>query len=137
MWKSLMKYSDQVLLILRLGFGFMFLLYGWPKLFGGAQKWGEFGAAMANLGIHFAPAFWGFMAGFAMVAGAVCLILGVFFRPACVLLLFTMVVAVVFHLRKGDGILGAGHALEDGLVFFALSAIGPGKYSLEHWLKFY
>lgn len=125
------KYRDPGLLLLRIGLGIMFLNHGLPKLMGGPERWAGMGGAMKNLGITFAPAFWGFMAAFAESAGGVALILGLAFRPACLLLAFTMTVATLYHLNKGDGIRGASHAIEVGIVFLSLVLIGPGKYSLD------
>lgn len=128
---SLSRYTDEALLVIRLVFGAMFLFYGAPMLFGGSQKWIQIGQAMGGFGINFWPAFWGFMAAFAEFVGGICLILGLFFRPMCSLMAFTMIVAVNLHLRKGDGLFGSGHAIEDGVVFLGLIFIGPGKYSLD------
>ncbi len=131
----LSKYSDLGLLLLRIVIGCMFVRYGSPILFGGHDKWLALGQSMGNFGIHFLPVFWGFMAGFAEFFGGICLILGLFFRPFCVLLAFTMMVAVRMHLAKGEGLMVAGHAIEDGAVFLSLIFIGPGKYSLDAWLQ--
>ncbi|MFH0878034.1 MAG: DoxX family protein [Candidatus Omnitrophota bacterium] len=128
---NLAKYANEGLLILRVGFGIMFLFYGLPKLLAGPQKWQEMGQAMNYLHISFWPVFWGFCAVFVQSFGGLCLILGLFFRPVCLLLFVVMAVAANMHLQKGDGLFGAAHALEDGLVFLALFAIGPGKYSLD------
>lgn len=127
----LSKYSDFGLLFLRIIFGVMFILYGAPKLFGGPQGWSQLGGAMGSIGISFLPAFWGFMAAFSMFFGGICVTLGLFFRIACMLLAFTMFVASAMHLKKGDGLFGAAHAIEDGAVFLGLIFVGPGKYSLD------
>jgi putative oxidoreductase len=115
-------------------FGVMFVFYGAPKLFGGIQVWGQLGQAMGSIGISFAPAFWGFMASISMFFGGICLFLGLFFRPACMLLAFTMFVAASMHFKKGDGLSVAAHAIEDGAVFLGLIFVGPGKYSLDVFL---
>ena len=86
---------------------------------------------MANFGVTFAPAFWGFMAAATEFVGGVCLILGFAMRPACLMLLTTMIVAMMHHLAQGDGLFGAAHAIEDGIVFLALVIIGPGRYSID------
>ncbi|MCC9135527.1 DoxX family protein [Pontibacter silvestris] len=125
------KYKDVGLLLLRLGIGFMFIMHGWPKLAGGLERWEAIGQNMALLGIDFAPAFWGFMAGFAEAAGGFFLMLGLFFRPVCILLAFTMVVATLRHVTAGDGFGGYSHALEAGVLFFSMIFVGPGKYSLD------
>ena len=89
---------------------------------------------MAIFGIEFLPVFWGFMASFSEFIGGICIILGLFFRPICLLLTITMTVASIRHVSRGDGLRGASHAIEDGIVFLSLIFIGPGKYSLDEWL---
>lgn len=120
------------LLLLRVGIGIMFILHGWPKLAGGPERWEAIGSSMEFFGIGFAPAFWGFMAGFAEAVGGFLLMLGFFFRPACILLLLTMLVATTKHVAAGDGFGGYSHALESAILFFSLLFIGPGKYSLDN-----
>lgn len=130
MLTSLGAYKDLGLLILRAGLGAMFLWHGTPKLLGGAAKWEQLGLAMQSLGIHFMPVFWGFMAAATEFFGAICIIFGLFFRPASALLAVTMAVAATMHLDRGEGLRGAAHAIEDGIVFLSLIFIGPGKYSI-------
>ncbi len=127
------KYADAGLLIMRAVLGGMFIYYGAPKLFGGQTQWSQLGGAVSFLGIHFAYAFWGFAAAFAECVGGVCLILGLSFRFFCSLLFVTMAVAAHMHLRKGDGLFAAGHALELASVLAGLFLIGPGKFSLDVW----
>jgi putative oxidoreductase len=132
---ALSKYKDFGLLFLRIGIGGMFIFHGAPKMFGGPERWERLGASMANVGIEFAPVFWGFIASFSEFIGGICLLLGLFFRPVCILLAITMAIAASGHLSRGEGLRGAAHAIEDGIVFLSLIFIGPGKYSLDEWLK--
>ncbi len=125
------RYRNLGLVILRLGLGVMFIAHGGPKLLGGPERWAAVGNSMGNFGVTTAPAFWGFMAGFAEAGGGVCLILGLFMRPACILLLTAMLVAARHHFAKGDGLMGASHAIESAVVFLSLILIGPGKYSID------
>ncbi|OKL39915.1 DoxX family protein [Pontibacter flavimaris] len=120
------------LLLLRVGIGVMFILHGWPKLAGGAERWEAVGQHMELLGIGFAPVFWGFMAGFAEVAGGALLVLGLLFRPAVMLLLVTMLVATLKHVAGGDSFGGYSHSLEAAILFASLLFIGPGKYSIDY-----
>lgn len=110
----------------------MLLFHGWGKLIGGPERWERVGGNMANLGITFAPQVWGFLAASAETFGSVLLITGILFRPAAVVLAFTMVVAVLRHLslpvgQEGAGWEGASHALEFLTVYLALLFTGPGK----------
>lgn len=126
------KSRDIGLFILRLGLGSMFIYHGYPKITGGASVWSGLGMAIGNLGITFVPVFWGFMAAFSEFFGGICLILGLFFRPACALMFFTMSVAVLMHLKNGDGFSAASHAVECGIVFFSLIFTGPGSFSISN-----
>jgi putative oxidoreductase len=131
MWKNLSNYRDAALLFLRVTLGLEYIyVHGWPKLAGGMHRWHEVGTAMRFYGIHFWPVFWGFMAAFSESVGVVLLIIGLFFRPSCLLLVITMVVAATLDYHKG-GLTQASHALELCLVFITLIFVGPGKYSVD------
>ena len=128
---TLGKYRNTGLLILRIGLGAMMMMHGFPKIMGGPDKWAAIGSSMGVIGVNFIPAFWGFMAAITEGLGGFLLLLGLFFRPVNMLLTFVMIIASLFHLHKGDGIMGASHAIELGIVFFGLIFIGPGKYSVD------
>jgi putative oxidoreductase len=120
------------LLLLRIGLGISFMAHGLPKLAGGPEGWASLGGAMANWGITFAPGFWGFIGAMAEFGGGLLLLLGLFFRPVCFVLVFTMATATSVHLKNGDSFSTLSHALEMGIVFFSLYFIGPGWYSLDY-----
>lgn len=128
---------DVGLLVLRAGIGSMFaIMHGFPKLTGGVSLWKGLGGAFNRLmGISFIPEFWGFAAAIAEFGGGLCLIAGIFFRPACALMLFTMATAVGAAIRGGEGFDGATHALELGIVLLALFLTGPGKFTLPNLWK--
>ena len=115
------------LLILRMGIGGMFMFHGYGKLVGGPDVWARVGGAMANFGIDFIPAFWGLCAGLAEFGGGLCIMLGIFFQPVCMFLLFVMIVASTKHLTQGDGLKVASHAIEAAILFLSLIFIGPGE----------
>ena len=119
------------LLALRIGIGISIFFHGLPKIMGGTETWTAIGGTMSNLGINFAPTFWGFMAAFAETVGGILFALGLFFRPAALLLIGTMIVALVMHLSQGDDFMKYGHALDLLIVFVAALMTGPGKYSLD------
>ncbi len=122
------------LLILRIGTGIAFMIHGAPKLLGGPERWEQIGGTMKVVGISFAPAFWGFTAGFAEFVGGLCLLLGIFWIPACVLLVGTMMMALTMHLSNGDKFSTYSHALEAGILFISLIFIGAGRYRLSRKL---
>lgn len=119
------------LLVLRVGIGITIFFHGLPKIMGGTEAWTAIGGSMSNLGINFAPTFWGFMAAFAETIGGILFALGLFFRPAAFLLIGTMIVALVMHFSQGDDFMKYGHALDLLIIFVAALLTGPGKYSLD------
>ena len=123
------------LLVLRVGMGIMFLTHGYPKIAGGPEVWGGIGSAMGVFGITFAPAMWGFFAALSEFGGGLLLIAGMGVRIAAAFMAFTMAVATAKHLAAGDGISGASHALEAGIVFLSLVVMGAGRFSFDAWLK--
>jgi putative oxidoreductase len=125
------RYRDHGLLLLRVGLGAMFLWHGLPKLLGGPELWAMVGSALGNFGITFAPAFWGLLAALAEAGGGLLLILGLAVRPAALSMFGTMIVAATMHLANGEGLKGASHAIEVGIVFAALVFIGAGRFSLD------
>jgi putative oxidoreductase len=128
---SLGKHQDLGLLILRIGIGAMFMAHGFPKLSGGPSNWARIGASMANFGLDFAPTFWGLCAALAEFGGGLLLGLGLWTRPACLALAFTMLVASVKHWAAGDSFVKASHAMELFVLFVAVLFVGPGKWSLD------
>lgn len=125
------RFIDLGLLLLRLGIGAMFIAHGWPKLKGGPELWEKIGQAMGNFGMDMWPTFWGLLATISEFGGGLLLMLGLFFRPACFLLLCTMIAAATAHFSRGDSFGEASHAIEAGILFLSLLLIGPGKYALS------
>ena len=130
-FSNLGKYKNTGLLIMRVGLGIMFMFHGYPKLLGGPDNWEAVGGAMKHIGISFFPVGWGFLAAATETFGGFLILLGLAFRPAALLLTLVMIVASTMHLKTGDGLSGASHAIEAGIVFFSLVFIGPGKYSVD------
>lgn len=128
---ALGKFKNTGLLLIRLGLGILFILHGYPKLLGGPELWTGVGGAMGNLGITFMPMLWGLLAAMAETIGGICLLFGLFFRPMAIAMAFTMVVAALSHIERGQGLAGASHALEMCTVFIGLAFVGPGKYSID------
>src|SRR5687768_15798784 len=95
--KNLGVYKDFGLLVMRIGVGAMMIVHGYPKVLGGPDYWEKVGVNMRNIGVDFLPVFWGAMAAGTEAFGGLLLILGYFFRPTCLLLVFTMIVAAISH----------------------------------------
>ncbi len=126
------RYRDIGVLLIRLGLGVMYILHGYPKIAGGPETWTSYGQAMGHFGIHFFPAFWGLMAGLAEFGGGILLIVGWLFRPACALIMITMIVATVTMVSGGQPFMAmASRPLEMAIVFLGLLVIGPGRFAFN------
>lgn len=129
----LYSYRNIGLLLFRLGLGGMFMWHGFPKIIGGVEKWTELGKTMAVFGVTFAPAAWGFGSAFAEFVGGFLIAVGLFYRPACLLLVVNLSVAFLSQMMTDKGLLKAAQSLEDGFSFLAALFIGPGTYSLDEY----
>lgn len=118
-------------LVLRVGIGISIFLHGFPKITAGAEMWTAIGSSMGVFGINFAPTFWGLLAALTESVGGLLFALGLFFRPAAIMLAGMMTVALATHLAAGDDFMRYGHALDLLIVFAASILIGAGKYSLD------
>jgi putative oxidoreductase len=120
--------ADLTLLLIRIVFGYAFIIHGWSKILNPFHWMG----ADAQV-----PAFFQALAAISEFGGGIALILGLLTRLSSLGLFFTMIVAVYSH------IFIYGHAFisrEDGsyelpVIYVLLSllfiVIGPGKFSLD------
>ncbi len=120
--------------VIRIGMGILFIGHGSIKATKGVSEWRWTGEQMAHLGITFAPLFWGICAVLAELVGGICLTLGLGTRIASAFLAFTMLVAVVYHMKKGDSYGYISFPLSQMIVFIGLMIAGGGSYSLDHYL---
>lgn len=131
LFDGLGNYRNFGLLIMRVGLGVMFIYHGYPMLGGGPKEWYEVGTSARYVGIHFWPTVWGLLCAATETFGGFLLIIGLAFRPVCLLLLITLIVAAAMHFGKGEGLDGAAHAIEDAVVFAGLLFVGPGRNSID------
>ena len=129
--RNKVNYVHIGLLIIRIGLGVMFIYHGLPKLMGGEKTWEQLGGATKYVGIEFWPVMWGFLSAVVETFGGFLLVLGLVFRPVCLLLVVNLAVAVALNFGKGEGMDGAAHAIEDAVVFAGLFFTGPGRYSVD------
>jgi putative oxidoreductase len=125
------NYKNFGLLIIRVGLGIMFIFHGYPKLLGGVSMWERLGGSTKYIGIHFLPVVWGFLCAATETFGGFLLILGLAFRPVCILLLINLVVAALSQIGGSGGLMDASHAIEDAIMFAGLLFVGPGRYSAD------
>ena len=129
---------DTGLLLIRVAVGLVLAAHGAQKLFGwfgggGIPGTGDFFASLGlNPGVPL-----GILSGVGEIAGGVLLLFGVWVPVAAVLLTVDMLVAIAFRTSKLGFINGGG--VELNLLILAMVAalvlVGPGAYSLEHFMR--
>jgi putative oxidoreductase len=125
------------LLVGHVAIGVCFVVHGLGKLglvgTGSMQGFAQF---LESLGVPFAP-LQARMAMLSELVGGSLLALGLFTRPACLLLVFTMLVAGRLG-HKGAGYLitndppGAEYTINLALICAVFALLGPGTWSLDH-----
>jgi putative oxidoreductase len=124
--KSLNALQPFGLLALRIALGIIFLTHGYPKLVHGGAMQGFFEQ-------HGLPGSFVYVSGVLEVFGGVLLVLGLFTRPAALLLAVEMAVAI-WKVHSSKGYL-AVHEYEFPLTLavacFALATVGAGKLSVD------
>ena len=132
MLKFFGKYREFVPLVLRLMLGMtLFFSHGLPKITA-PDRWEREGEAMANLGITFAPVFWGFMAGATETLAGLLFIIGLAVRPSALVMIFVMFVASLNSLvNVGNLAGGRAHPVDFAAGALALLILGAGAYSLD------
>ena len=125
-------------LLLRLPAALIFTAHGAQKLFGAFGGYGLEGTAGWMESIGLTPGYLlALLAGSAEFFGGLALLLGLFVRPAALVLAFTMAVAL-FSVHAANGLFMANNGYEFALAMLAISAAltatGGGKWSLDAWL---
>jgi putative oxidoreductase len=129
--------TNLALLVGRTAIGVCFVIHGLGKLglvgTGSMQGFVQF---LESLGVPLAP-LQARMAMSSEVVGGALLALGLFTRPACLLLVFTMLVAGRLG-HRGAGYLitndppGAEYTINLAVICAVFALLGPGAWSLDH-----
>lgn len=124
--------------LLRLPAALIFTAHGAQKLFGAFGGYGLEGTAGWMESIGLTPGYLlALLAGSAEFFGGLALLLGLFVRPAALVLAFTMAIAL-FSVHAANGLFMANNGYEFALAMLAMSAAltatGGGKWSLDAWL---
>ncbi|GFE67884.1 DoxX family protein [Chroococcus sp. FPU101] len=114
--------------ILRVGVGLLMIHNGFSKL-ADVQKFAD--NVVSFIGLPF-PVFFTYCAAYTEIVGSILLLLGLFTRLNALGLLFTMGIAIFFHLKK-DGLQVASLETASLYGFFYLFFLlkGGGKFSLD------
>ena len=125
---ALPPYVDLGVFILRVGTTLLLIPHGWAKL--DSLLGGEWGFA-DPIGIGETPSMLATI--FAEFFCSILVILGLFTRPALLVLIFTMLV-IVFIVHGNDGLDKMEHGLLFLIPFTTLFIWGPGRYSLDYYI---
>ncbi len=137
MLKFFGNYRDYASLAIRIMLGLtLFLSHGLPKITS-PDRWQGEGEAMANLGITFAPVFWGFMAGATETLAGLLFLIGLAVRPAALTMVFVMLVAALAQIERTGALRGgAAHPVDFAAGAVAPVLLGAGAYSLDRKFGF-
>jgi putative oxidoreductase len=119
------------LLVLRVVAGLIFVLHGWGKLSGNPSI-EMFSGMVGNLGFPM-PLFFAWVVALTEFLGGLALILGIFVRPAAILLSVVMVIA--FSMVKKFALPAGDPDLALFGIVVALALMGPGRYSVMGMMK--
>jgi len=129
-------WPDLAVFIGRLFIGGCFVVHGLGKLgLVGSGNMQGFVDWLKSMDVPFAP-LQARMAMLSEITGGALLALGLFMRPACLLLIFTMIVATRLG-HKNAGYLitndppGAEYTINLGAICFVFLLLGPGTFSLD------
>jgi putative oxidoreductase len=135
-WLVMPWHEHLAVLLARLAIGGCFVIHGLGKLgLVGSGNMQGFVDWLTSLGVPFAP-IQARMAMASEITGGSLLALGLFTRPACLLLIFTMIVAGRLG-HKGAGYLitnnppGAEYTINLAVICGLFFALGPGGLSLD------
>jgi len=123
------NHSQGLLLMRIIGGSMMVYNHGWGKITAGPEKWNRLGHALTDIiGFEFLSTFFGFMAAFSESVCALLIVIGLFTRPALILIFFTMFVAIMNHIIDNEM---PELAIMYCLLSLVLIVCGPGNYSLD------
>jgi putative oxidoreductase len=123
----LKRWEPIALLLLRLGLATVFIYHGYPKLFGGTERFVE---SFQAIGL---PAYVVYIAGVIELFGGIALALGLF-TPLAGLLLVLDMGAAMWKYNLNEGISAVREyelPLILGLAALAIAATGGGPFSLD------
>jgi putative oxidoreductase len=131
--KSVYEQPNFGLLMLRVGIGSVMVLHGLPKFLGGAEVLTNVGQAMSVYGLNTMPLLWGSLVASSEVVGGLFILTGFLFRPAALMIAFTMLTAVILKLPDMPSLSNFkefAYPLSLFFVFSSLFFIGAGSFAM-------
>lgn len=128
---QLLNYGLYGPLLLRLGLAAVFIVHGYPKLFGGLAGTAQF---FESVGIR-PGKFWALVVGIVEFFGGILLVVGLFVQPVAILFAIDMIVAIwkVKYKQGFSSPAGGGYEFDLMLLIMALAllVLGGGAYSID------
>ncbi|MBI2888910.1 MAG: DoxX family protein [Candidatus Liptonbacteria bacterium] len=132
MFPLLSIWSDWGILLLRVVFGIVFVVHGWPKI----RNWGETAKNFEAMGFRPGNVL-GPVVAIVEFFGGIALVVGLWTQLVAALLLLQFVIITIWKLKNGQKFVGGW---EYDLVLLAIAALflvlGAGAFSFDHTLTF-
>jgi putative oxidoreductase len=122
------------LTLLRISFGAMLCIFGYKKLLSGSSNLTQIGSAISYFGITRGYLLWGYIAALTELCGGLAYVLGFYTRIASLPIAFLLIVALKFHIQKGDSFSTWSFACMCLCIVIAFFIAGSGMYSIDHLL---
>jgi putative oxidoreductase len=120
------------LTIIRISFGVTFLIFGYHKLISGSANLTQIGSAISYFGITRGFLLWGYAAALTELCGGIAYILGLCTRIASLPLIWLLIVALRFHLQKGDEFSAWAFPCLCLCIVIGFFLAGSSIYSMDH-----
>lgn len=118
--------------LIRICFGIMFLIFGYNKLMSGSAHLTQLGSAMGYFGITRGYLLWGYAAALTEFCGGIAYVLGLWTRIISLPMIWLLIVAVKFHLQKGDAFTAWSFPAICLCIAISFLIAGSGIYSADH-----
>ncbi|MBI3088970.1 MAG: DoxX family protein [Candidatus Colwellbacteria bacterium] len=125
-------WSGVALLLLRVFYGVLFVIHGWPKVKDFAQNAKNFEMMGFRPGL-----FWGSIVALLEFLGGIAIIIGLYTQVFGLLLAVQMAVAAIWRIRNKHKFAG-GYELDIALILIGLilATMGGGSFALDTRLQF-
>ncbi len=122
------------LMAMRMSFGIIFVIFGYNKLISGTAHLTELGSAMSFFGVTCGYMLWGYLAALTELCGGLSYVFGFCTRIASLPLIWLLIVAIKFHVEKGDGFTIWAFACLCLCIVVGFFIAGSGTYSVDRYL---
>lgn len=120
------------LTLMRISIGAMFLIFGYNKLISGTANITQIGSAMSLFGFAHGYLLWGYAAALTELCGGIAYILGFCTRIVSLPLIWLLIVALRFHLQRGDTFTTWALPFICLCIIVGFFFAGSGAYSVDH-----